>query len=133
MPSASPVSSQVDPPKKRHSTILAYPSLSSASSLQRLVHGQNVVIALRRKQPVVQLHPDGAAAALLRPLCQGMVHQDVTHRDGPDGEEVAAVLPVGPRLVDQLEVGFVYQSRGLQGVDGGLVRSKFLAMRRNSP
>ena len=37
----------------------------------------------------------------------GVVDEDPPHRDGGDAEEVRAALPVGPRLVDEFEVGLV--------------------------
>ena len=50
-----------------------------------------------------------------------MVDEDASHCLGGHGEEVLAVLPVGPVLVDQPQPRLMHQAGGLQGVAGGLV------------
>jgi hypothetical protein len=49
-----------------------------------------------------------------------VVHHDPAHQRGGHGEEVRAALPVGVRLVDQLQVDLVDERRRLQGVAGTL-------------
>jgi len=47
-----------------------------------------------------------------------MVHQQATHYLSSDSEEVSPVLPVHPRLIDQLQVRLVHQRGWLQSVVG---------------
>ena len=59
-----------------------------------------------------------AAAALLPRRPARVVDDDLPHRLGGDGEEVAAVRPVGPGAVDQLQVGLVHEHRGIERLPG---------------
>ena len=49
-----------------------------------------------------------------------MVDDDAADRAGRDGEEMCPILPGHARLIDELQVGLVNQSRGVQGELGGL-------------
>jgi hypothetical protein len=44
------------------------------------------------------------------------IHQDVTHQLSGDGEEVSAVLPAHLGSINEPQVGFMDQRRGLQCV-----------------
>jgi hypothetical protein len=50
----------------------------------------------------------------------GVIDQDPAHGLGRDGEEVPAILPEHPVLIDQAEEGLVHQGRGLERVIGAL-------------
>jgi hypothetical protein len=45
-----------------------------------------------------------------------MIDEDATHRLCGDPEEMRAVLPLDPTLIDETQVGFVDERRDLQGV-----------------
>ena len=45
-----------------------------------------------------------------------MIHQDVPHHVRGHAQKLRPVLPVHLRLVHQLQIGFVYQRGGLQGM-----------------
>ena len=112
MPSASAVSSSVRPPKKRHSTTRASrgskaASRSSASSSWSSASGWSSTARSR----VVERDALPHAAALERDALPRAIDEHVPHRQRRDGEEVRAIAPVGPRLVDELEVGLVDERR----------------------
>jgi hypothetical protein len=56
---------------------------------------------------IIESNAAPLAAALQRGSRLRPVDEDVSHRDRRDGEEVGAVTPIRPRLIDQLEVGLV--------------------------
>ncbi len=59
------------------------------------------------------------AAAALLPRCPArVVDDDLPHRLGGDGEEVAAIRPVGAGAVDQLEIRLVHEHRRVDRLPG---------------
>ena len=70
----------------------------------------------RRRRPVVELHRQLAAAALLPQRLPRMIDDDAPHELRGEREEVAAVLPVDVPLSEQLEVGLVDHDRRLQPI-----------------
>ena len=56
-----------------------------------------------------------------------MVHQNSAHRLGPDREEMGAVAPIDPGLIDELEKRLVHQRRGLERVTGSLLAHVLLS------
>ena len=65
---------------------------------------------------IVQGHAEGVSGTLHGVPAPRMVHEDAAHHFGGDGQEVRAVLPIDPILVDQPQVGFVNERGRLQGV-----------------
>jgi hypothetical protein len=57
-----------------------------------------------------------AAAALRISVASRVVDEDASHYLSRDGEEVRAVGPLNVSLIDEPDVSFVDQSRGLQSV-----------------
>ena len=57
-------------------------------------------------------------ATLSSPVRARVVNQDTAHHLRRDAEEMGAVLPVDPRLIDQPQVSLVHQGSGLQRVIG---------------
>jgi hypothetical protein len=51
-----------------------------------------------------------------------MVDQDSPHQLRRDAKELRAVLPADALLIDELEIGFVHETRGLQRVPWPLVK-----------
>jgi hypothetical protein len=49
-----------------------------------------------------------------------VIHEDAAHDARGDGEELGAIRPRDPPLVDEPEIGFVDEPRGTQGVSGRL-------------
>jgi hypothetical protein len=45
-----------------------------------------------------------------------VINQDVAHQLCGESEELSAILPVQITLIDEAEIGFVDDSRSLQGV-----------------
>jgi hypothetical protein len=56
------------------------------------------------------------SAALVSLQASGTVRQDAPHEGRGDAHEMRAVLPIGTRLIHQLQVSYIDQSGGLQGV-----------------
>jgi hypothetical protein len=84
--------------------------------VQQPVDGQDVgLLGGRRgdRRPVLQGHPD--ARALLRHPRPALVDQHPPHHRRGDPQEVQAVLPVHPPLVEQPQVDLVHQAGRLQG------------------
>jgi hypothetical protein len=50
-----------------------------------------------------------------------VVHQDVANNSGGNAEEVSPVPPGCAGLIDEAQIGFVYESRALQSVAGVLL------------
>ena len=119
----SAVSSIVRPPKKRSSTICACAPSSALSRVEGLVERQDVDLARRlgRGDGDVQRHLLDLAAPLLGAAAAGVVDQDPAHRLRGDREEVTAVLPGDPRLIDEPEVRLVHDRGRLQRVAGRLL------------
>jgi hypothetical protein len=84
------------------------------------VQGEDVhaVIAVLRSWLVRVVQRDllDATAALLGVLGARVIDENAPHGLGGDTEELRAVLPLGASLVDEPEVRFVDERRGLQGV-----------------
>jgi hypothetical protein len=64
---------------------------------------------------------DEVAAAFLGALPPGIIDQDESHGSRRYREKMDAVLPVNAALVDQLEIGFVDERRGVERFSGSLV------------
>src|SRR5262245_54397838 len=67
-----------------------------------------------------ELQANAAAPALFSPLVPGMIYQNLTHGPGAYGEEMGPPFPIDLVLANELEIGFMDQSRRLQGVVRGL-------------
>ena len=60
------------------------------------------------------------ASTLRGPLLARMIHHDPPHQPRRDGEEMRAVSPARPLLVDQADIGLVDERRRLERVPGAL-------------
>ena len=78
-----------------------------------LLHSAIDVERWRRIESVLDVALE-LAAALLRAALAGVVHDDLAHRDGRDGEEVLPVLPVELAAIEQPQVGLVDEGRGVE-------------------
>jgi hypothetical protein len=58
------------------------------------------------------------ATALLPVLITSIIQQNPAHYAGGDAKKVGAVLPLYFSLIDQPEVGLIYQGGGLQSMVG---------------
>jgi hypothetical protein len=67
----------------------------------------------------VERHGGLGTAALEAHAPSHVVHGDLPHGDGGDGQEVAAVVPVGARLIDQPEISLVDQPAGVERIVPG--------------
>ena len=65
---------------------------------------------------IVEGHAEGVSGALYCVPPPRMVHEDAAHHFGGHREEVRAVLPTRPILIDEPEVGFVNERGRLEGV-----------------
>jgi hypothetical protein len=70
---------------------------------------------------LVHVQPLLAAAVFGAALAPGAVHQDVPHRFGRRGEEVASSVPLLPFRADQPQPGFMDERGRLERVPGGLL------------
>jgi hypothetical protein len=50
-----------------------------------------------------------SAAALDTHSCFGAIDEDMSHRNRGEREEVRSIVPVGARLIDELEIGLVHE------------------------
>jgi hypothetical protein len=60
----------------------------------------------------------GLAASLQAPARAGEIDQDLPHEPGANPEEVSAILPTDVPEIDQPQVDFVYERRGLKDMAG---------------
>src|SRR5262249_45948103 len=90
--------------------------LFGAQTLQELVQGEELLdLRLDGNLAVVERYLLHISAAFLALSPASVVDDHLTHGGGGDGEEVIAVLPVRPGLVDQLQVRLVDEASGIQG------------------
>ena len=75
----------------------------------------------REDERFVQRQIRHAAAALPPAPLARVIHQDVAHQPGGHAEELCPALPIHLRMIHQLEIGFVDQRGGLQGMAGALL------------
>lgn len=119
-PSTSAVSSMLNPPKNRNSTIW----LLRGSSSERLVSASSsaTTSAARSSETASASSNDTLSAPPPRFwYCRArLIDQDAPHHLRRDGEEMGAILPFHRLLVDQAQVGFVNESRCLQSVAAAL-------------
>jgi hypothetical protein len=71
-------------------------------------------------QVFVQLY-SAISAAFGRAMIPGIVHQNLPHESGGDGNKVFPVLGLKRALPGQSQVSFVHQGRGLQSVSRALL------------
>ena len=57
-----------------------------------------------------------ATAAFLRVMRSRVINKDAAHQVGGDREELGAVLPLDPPLIDEFQIGLVHQGRRRQRV-----------------
>ena len=69
-----------------------------------------------RTNLIVESHAEGVGRTFRGVSAPRMVYEDATHHLGGDREEMRAVLPTDPILVDQPQIGFVNERGRLQGV-----------------
>ena len=117
------VSSTLRPPKNRNSTTRLFRSsnLASASSASSSATKFSTRL-VGYDQRFIEGHAGGVAAALLRVLRARVVDEDATHHTSGHGEEMRAVLPRDRLPVDQTDIGFIDERRGLQAVPDALSR-----------
>ena len=91
-------------------------------SFEGLVEGDHVqALLIEARQDLVQGDPDAIPVALAGVAAPGVIDQDLAHRLGGGGEEVAAVGDVGQGVaVEEPQQGLVDQGAGLEGVAGPL-------------
>jgi probable HAF family extracellular repeat protein len=70
---------------------------------------------------LVEIHPYGSGSALLGGAGPGGVHQNAPHHLRGHGEKLSALLPFDFGHIDQAQVNFVDQRRGLKGVSLTLI------------
>jgi hypothetical protein len=91
-------------------------------SFEGLVEGDHVQAPLiEAGQDLVQGDADAISVALPGVAAPGVIDQDLAHRLGGGGEEVASVGDVGQGVaVEESQQGLVDQGAGLEGVAGPL-------------
>ena len=85
--------------------------------IQMLHHRTRLIVG---QQHVFEGQIHLAGTALQGPVLARVVGEDAAHDAGCHGKEVGAILPAWAALSRQLEVRFVNQGRGLQGMAGPL-------------
>ena len=76
----------------------------------------------RNHSDFLQRHILNAPSALEVATVASVVNQDAAHQLGGNAKELRAVLPAHPSLIDEAEIGFVDQHRGLQRWPGDSFR-----------
>ncbi len=124
-----------NPPKKRRVTTWAGRGCILRQSFEGLVEGDHVqALLIEAGQDLVQGDSDAIPVALPGVAAPGVIDQDLAHRLGGGGEEVAAVGDVGQGVaVEEPQHGLVDQGAGLEGVAGPLAAISPPAVRRSSP
>ena len=68
-------------------------------------------MVLRRDHDLIERDGAEFAATLHRHPCRCAIDQNVPHHHRRESEKVRAIIPLRPRLIDQLEVRLVHQRR----------------------
>lgn len=71
-----------------------------------------------KSKPLVERQDYILATAFLTKMRSGIVGEDAAHKLSGHGEELRAALPIRIALTNQLQIGFMDESGGLQGVVG---------------
>ena len=88
---------------------------------QRVVEGHEVTRSDRRRRRRRHRARHAATSApRLSVVAPRVLHEDTAHGLRRDGKEVGAILPLHARVVDQAQVRFVDEGRGLEAVPGAL-------------
>ena len=121
-PKVSAISSLLSPPKNFSTTIRSSSGSSTLSSLQRLIHQQNLVVGCRIGQfQVLDVQPRLTAAMLEPGFVARPLDQNAAHGLSGCAEKVGAILPGAISVVDQPQPGLMHQRRGLKRVAGHLM------------
>jgi hypothetical protein len=89
---------------------------------QGLIQGRQILRRPHHRLGNIQVNTPPLAAMFVPLLAAGVLHRDAAHGLGTGGEEMAAMIPVvATGGADEPEVGFVNESRWLQGVPRRLV------------
>ena len=89
---------------------------------QSLIKGRQVLRRPHHRLGTIQVDAPPLAAMFVPLLAAGVLHQDAAHGLGTGGEEMATMVPVvATGGANEPEVGFVNESRWLQGVPRRLV------------
>jgi len=84
-------------------------------AIERFVDGKQLLgVRLNRPVGVVQCRTGTVPASLERPALASVVDDDLTHGARRDPEEVAAVFDGSSTLIDELQVGFMDERRGIE-------------------
>ena len=104
-------------------------------AIQSLVEGDHIEAPfVEGNQDLIEGHASPFADPLGGPLASGVVDQDLAHRLGGGGEQIAAVGGIGEGVAfEEADDGLVDQCAGLEGMVGTLVGIRPPAMRRSSP
>jgi hypothetical protein len=104
------------PPEELHFDDLALAFVDARQLVQGVVQGQELGVSLDG-QGVKILESDPASPVPFGgPTFPGIVHQDLAHEPGSDGDEVCPVLQLHRLAAYQPKVSLVNQGGGLQGV-----------------
>jgi hypothetical protein len=70
----------------------------------------------RNHEGLVEIHALGGTSALGVAAGAGVIHQNAAHEPRADGEEMSAILPLYFLDIDEPQVSFVDECRGLQSM-----------------
>jgi hypothetical protein len=87
--------------------------IPQSQAVESIMNGQQFLGLLGRNGNVVEFGAIRATAAFLRTTAAGTGDENLTHDMCSHAEEMSATLKVGQFLPDELEIGFVDESRGL--------------------
>ena len=122
-----------EPAEKPHLDDLRLTGIELGEPFQSFVEGQNLLVPLGSQgHRVVQGDASRAAAAFAAFVLAGVIDQYAANDLSADGEEMGSPLPLDAGLVDELEIGFVNESRRLEGVIGALAAEMSRSQARSS-
>ena len=100
----------------------AFTLIERRQNSQSIIQSNQVFRSLiRHGQPLIKRHSQLSTTAFCVVPLASIVNQNHPHHLGCHGEEVSAVPPAHLSFIDQLQIRFVYQVRGLQSMTGAFV------------
>ena len=79
------------------------------------------LLLVESHQLILKRDAGPSTPSLLAVMSAGMVNKNPSQRLRGYGEEMGAVVPLNPRLIDEFQIGFINQSRSLERVVGPLL------------
>ena len=111
------------PPEEAEFNYLRLPRVLGSETAESHIDQKDIRVATGFEIAVGK-RENVAAAALGGSSFPGMVHQNVAHHAGGDGEELSAALPIDPAHAVDAEIQLMHQRGGLERMAGSFASKK---------